>query len=944
MLARHLSCALLALAACAAASTPAQAAFPGENGKIAFQNLEPIDPAQVISGKEIYVMNPDGTGQTDLTNNGISDSDPAWSPNGQKIAFTSERDSVEEQTRVEIYVMNADGSSVVRVTDNNAVVDSQPAWSPDGTKIAFTTQRDGNDEVYVMNADGSGQTNLSNNAADDSEAAWSPDGQKIAFRSGRDGNAEVYVMNADGSGQTNLTNNPAPDSQPNWSPDSGKLAFTTSRDGNLEIYAMNANGTGPTRLTNDAASDFEPAWSPDGAKIAFSSRRDGVVNDNVYVMNADGTVPTRFTNNPSPDLQPDWQPKPATPCPDVPVGFATAKGCFTETASGIFETQAKAWVGGFEIQPRPDGKLVLDTNNPGLSEGGAGADIVFRGRALPLPVAALPVGLTGATIPFGQAGTLGFLFDVPVKGSVAVAWAENGTASSFEAEIEIRELTKGIGEPDPSTLGGGKLKAKLENGTGFKLEEFEVKIDEISVTPARMVVPRQLKLKNLLLKMELRTDAAMVEKPFWTGQAGITLPLTRGELDVLGRAFIFDGDLAGGGFEVDGINKPIPDTPLFLQKVGGDLLFQPRFGFTLLIGGSLGPRVRGQLLMDIDGTMQGGELVSGCEAGTDPSKLEFTSKLTPLAVLEANGVAKADLTFRSCIYTGTASAMELTGEGKIDFLGGLLGYEGSQTGFISTRGANLEGAVKLRIPTLPDLNGKAIVSTKGIGACADLTFFQGGFGIIFGSLVPPGTFSGCDLAPFRVTASAASLRGRAAAATRVPAGLPHAAFAAKSRRGAPRVRVTGPGGFKATSPAGGRALRSRRVVIVHSQAEKTTYVVVNDPRAGAWRVESLERRKPLTRVSMARGLAKPKVKAKLRKRGRRMVLTYTLRAMPGQKVTFNELGAGVARSIGRARGRKGTITFTPTRGTPTRRTIKAEVVQNGLPRAMITVARFRASP
>ena len=76
--------------------------------------------------------------------------------------------------------------------------------------------------------------------------------------------------------------------------------------------------------------------------------------------------------------------------------------------------------------------------------------------------------------------------------------------------------------------------------------------------------------------------------------------------------------------------------------------------------------------------------------------------------------------------------------------------------------------------------------------------------------------------------------------------------------------------------------------------EKTTYVVVNDPRAGGWKVESLERRKPLTRVAFARGLPKPKVKAKLRKRGKRMVLTYTLSAIPGQKVTFNELGGGVA--------------------------------------------------
>ena len=102
---------------------------------------------------------------------------------------------------------------------NNAAFDSEPAWSPDGAKIAFISERDGNFEIYVMNANGSGQTNLTNNAAYDSQPAWSPDGAKIAFTSERDGNGETYVMNADGSGQTNLTNYPRLDGYPAWSPE-----------------------------------------------------------------------------------------------------------------------------------------------------------------------------------------------------------------------------------------------------------------------------------------------------------------------------------------------------------------------------------------------------------------------------------------------------------------------------------------------------------------------------------------------------------------------------------------------------------------------------------------------------------------------------------------------------------------------------------------------------
>ncbi len=183
-----------------------------------------------------------------------------------------------------------------------------PARSAFG-EIAFTTDRDGNREVYVMNADGSAQANLTNNAVgNDSLPVWSPDGQKLAFASDRDGNAEIYVMNANGSAQMNLTNNPAFDSEPAWSRDSTKLAFESERDGNREIYVMSADGSAPTNLTSNPAGEGEPAWSPDGTKLAFASDRDG--NFEIYVMNADGSAQTNLTNNPAFDFEPDWRPLP----------------------------------------------------------------------------------------------------------------------------------------------------------------------------------------------------------------------------------------------------------------------------------------------------------------------------------------------------------------------------------------------------------------------------------------------------------------------------------------------------------------------------------------------------------------------------------------------------------------------------------------------------------
>ncbi len=113
---------------------------------------------------------------------------------------------------------------------------SLPSWSPDGRKIVFVSERDGNFEVYVMNADGSGQRNLTRHPGHDSAPAWSPDGRKIAFTTKRDGNFEVYVMNADGSGQQNLTRNPAPDRSPSGRP--GRRSRTLVQPARLELALL----------------------------------------------------------------------------------------------------------------------------------------------------------------------------------------------------------------------------------------------------------------------------------------------------------------------------------------------------------------------------------------------------------------------------------------------------------------------------------------------------------------------------------------------------------------------------------------------------------------------------------------------------------------------------------------------------------------------------------
>jgi TolB protein len=193
---------------------------------------------------------------------------PAWSPDDRKIAFMSARNG-----NAEIYVMNADGSAVHNLTRSWQSEDDGPAWSPDGRRIVFYSDRDGgdvrppNDELYVMNADGRGVRRLTTNPGQDLFPVWSPDGKKIAFMSDPDGDriAEIYVMNADGSAVRRLTHGATDNDYfgpaATWSPDGTRIAFDSNRGDRFEIYVINADGSRQQRLTENS-DDGLPAWQP----------------------------------------------------------------------------------------------------------------------------------------------------------------------------------------------------------------------------------------------------------------------------------------------------------------------------------------------------------------------------------------------------------------------------------------------------------------------------------------------------------------------------------------------------------------------------------------------------------------------------------------------------------------------------------------------------------
>jgi TolB protein len=215
-----------------------------------------------------------------------------WSPSGASIAFDRITGGV-----AAIYTMNPNGTNLHELTPSPGDDDYWAAWSPNSAEIAFDRTADdasAGGEIWVMNADGSAQRQLTHNSADNFGSAWSPNGKQILFQSNRSGRSyQLYLMSSTGGVQRKLTSNVGGAGEASWSPNGSQIAYEGVAKGNEQIFVMNANGSDPHDLSNDGYTNSDPSWSPNGKQIAFlSTRNSGVA---IYVMNANGSGVRQLT-------------------------------------------------------------------------------------------------------------------------------------------------------------------------------------------------------------------------------------------------------------------------------------------------------------------------------------------------------------------------------------------------------------------------------------------------------------------------------------------------------------------------------------------------------------------------------------------------------------------------------------------------------------------------
>lgn len=256
---------------------------------------------QPVENKEIWIMNPDGTDQVQLTFDPARDRSPSISPNGMQIAFGSDRTG-----NFDIWLLDLETDELTQMTDHPAE-DTQPEWSPDGKRIAFASKRAGSRDVWVMDVDDGSLEQLTFSNFKEKGPRWAQNGRRILFVSDNDGNDDIFKMKPNGRKKEQLTFEIGDQRAPHWSDATQEIAFAwwEFSKSRANIYAMDKNGQNLRQLTFGRLYDRAPSWSPNGGRIAFYSNRGGTFD--IWSMKPDGDDMIQITANPLRESAPDWK-------------------------------------------------------------------------------------------------------------------------------------------------------------------------------------------------------------------------------------------------------------------------------------------------------------------------------------------------------------------------------------------------------------------------------------------------------------------------------------------------------------------------------------------------------------------------------------------------------------------------------------------------------------
>ena len=287
--------------------------FPKEADEVSTCKFEIVFDSERDGSTEIYVLDSNTLEVRQLTNSPepeVFSRLPDWSHNGKQIVFVSNRDG----GKGNLYIMNADGSNVRQLTHKSGIYQN-PAWSPQGDVIAFEMEQKGAWRMYLINIDGSGKRPIGPLAA--YHPSWSPDGEEIGFITEENDSYVGAIMKSDGTDVRKFTDLRGDLGSPKWSPDGRRIAFDAVLETNFDIYVMDSDGSNLKRLTSGPAVDARPEWSPDGQEIVFHSTRDyGSVGGSekwaefeLYIMDLKDLRVRRLTKNMVFDAHPDWCPQ-----------------------------------------------------------------------------------------------------------------------------------------------------------------------------------------------------------------------------------------------------------------------------------------------------------------------------------------------------------------------------------------------------------------------------------------------------------------------------------------------------------------------------------------------------------------------------------------------------------------------------------------------------------